>query len=139
MAASGTKQRSGREPRLSVDRVLDGAVALADEIGVEAFTIRKLADALDVKPMTIYHHVPNKDAILDGMVDRVFAEIDLPPDRSGLEDRHAPPLPCRPGGAEPPPVGGAAHGVPDQPRARDARAITMPCSAACVAAGSRWR
>ncbi len=52
---------------------------LADRIGVDAFTIRKLADALDTKPMTIYHHVPSKEAILDGMVDRVFAEIDRPP------------------------------------------------------------
>lgn len=44
-----------------------------------SFTIRRLADELGVKPMTIYHHVPNKEAIIDGMVDRVFAEIDLPP------------------------------------------------------------
>jgi AcrR family transcriptional regulator len=59
--------------------VLLGAVALADRIGIEAFTIRKLATELDVKPMTIYHHVPNKEAILDGMVDIVFGEIDNPP------------------------------------------------------------
>ena len=68
-----------KKQRLSAERVLDGAVALADEIGVEAFTLRKLAQALDTKPMTIYHHVPNKEAIIDGMVDRVFAEIDRPP------------------------------------------------------------
>ncbi len=65
--------------RLTRDRVLDGAVALADRVGMEGFTIRKLATQLDVKPMTIYHHVPNKEAIIDGMVDRVFSEIDLPP------------------------------------------------------------
>ncbi|WP_299443848.1 TetR/AcrR family transcriptional regulator [uncultured Phycicoccus sp.] len=65
--------------RLTADRVLDGAMALADLIGTDALTIRKLADALDTKPMTIYHHLPSKDAILDGMVDRVFAEIDRPP------------------------------------------------------------
>ncbi len=65
--------------RLTADRVLDGAMALADEIGVDPLTIRRLADALDTKPMTIYHHLPNKEAILDGMVDRVFAEIDRPP------------------------------------------------------------
>jgi AcrR family transcriptional regulator len=46
---------------------------------MDAFTIRKLADAIDVKPMTIYHHVPSKEAIVDGMVDAVFAEIDRPP------------------------------------------------------------
>lgn len=65
---------------LTPERVLAGALELADEIGIDAFTIRKLADHLGVKPMTIYHHVPNKEAILDGIVDLVFAEIDLPPE-----------------------------------------------------------
>jgi AcrR family transcriptional regulator len=67
------------KPPLTPDRVIHGAVALADEIGIDAFTIRKLADAIDVKPMTIYHHLPNKEAIIDGMVNQVFSEIDLPP------------------------------------------------------------
>jgi AcrR family transcriptional regulator len=58
--------------------VLSGAVALADEIGIDEMTIRRLAEALDVKPMTIYHHVPNKEAIIDGMVDLVFSEIRQP-------------------------------------------------------------
>jgi AcrR family transcriptional regulator len=65
---------------LSEDRVLQGALELADEIGIEAFTMRRLAAALGVKPMTIYHHVPSKEEILDGIVDRVFAEIALPPE-----------------------------------------------------------
>ena len=64
---------------LSPSRVLAGAVALADKIGIESFTIRKLATELDVKPMTIYHHIASKEAILDGMVDIVFGEIDEPP------------------------------------------------------------
>ena len=63
---------------LSRERVLDGAVELTDEIGIEAFTIRRLAAALDVKPMTIYHHVPSKEQIIDGMVDIVFDQIGLP-------------------------------------------------------------
>ncbi len=66
-------------PPLTQERVIEGAVALADTIGVDALTIRKLAVELDVKPMTIYHHVPSKEAIIDGMVDLVFREIDLPP------------------------------------------------------------
>ena len=66
-------------PTLTRERVLSGAVELADEIGIEALTIRKLAAALGVKPMTIYHHVASKDEILDGMVERVFSEIELPP------------------------------------------------------------
>jgi AcrR family transcriptional regulator len=66
-------------PSLSRDRVLESAVALADEIGIEALTIRKLAAAMGTKPMTIYRHIPSKEEIVDGMVDRVFAEIERPP------------------------------------------------------------
>ncbi len=65
---------------LTEERVLDGAVALADRIGIAALTIRRLATELGVKPMTIYNHLPSKRAIVDGMVERVFAEIDLPPE-----------------------------------------------------------
>ena len=66
-------------PRLTASAVIEGAVALADEMGIERLTIRNLAEALGVKPMTIYHHVPNKEAIVDGMVDHVFGEIARPP------------------------------------------------------------
>lgn len=67
----------GRQP-LTPERVLQGAVDLADQIGVEALTMRRLADHLGVKPMSIYHHVPSKEKILDGMVDIIFDEIELP-------------------------------------------------------------
>lgn len=70
------KERTG----LSRDRVLQAAVALADEIGIEALTIRKLATHLEVGPMTLYHYVSSKDAIVDGMVEIVFSEIELPRD-----------------------------------------------------------
>ncbi len=69
----------GRRTGLSAEAVIDGAVALADRIGMESFTIRRLAEALGTRPMTIYHHVPGKEAIIDAMVDRVFSEIDRPP------------------------------------------------------------
>jgi len=77
----GTPRSTGRRRAagLTTERVIDGAVALADRNGTDALTIRKLADVLDVKPMTIYHYVPSKEAIIDGMVDQVFAEIALPP------------------------------------------------------------
>lgn len=65
--------------KLNAEQVIEGAVRLADRIGVDALTIRKIADEIDAKPMTIYHHVPNKNAIIDGMVDHVFSEISLPP------------------------------------------------------------
>ena len=70
---------SNDRPQMTPHLVLTGAVELADEIGIEAFTMRKLAAALGVKPMTIYHHVENKESIIDGMVDMVFSEIAPPP------------------------------------------------------------
>lgn len=72
---TGTKP--GR-PGLSRSLVLRGAVGIADAGGLGALTMRSLAVALEVKPMSIYHHVANKDDVLDGMVDIVFGEIDLP-------------------------------------------------------------
>ena len=69
---------TARRQRMTKERVLAGALELADRIGVAELTIRRLADALDSKPMTIYHHVPSKEEILDGIVDLVFAEIELP-------------------------------------------------------------
>jgi len=63
---------------LSRDRIVEAALSLADDVGMEAFTIRRLASALGVGPMTIYHYFPNKEAIIDAMVDAVFAEIGLP-------------------------------------------------------------
>ena len=65
-----------REP-LSRERVLAAAVALADAHGTEALTMRRLAEELGVEAMSLYHHVPNKEALLDGVVDLVFAEIAL--------------------------------------------------------------
>ncbi len=69
---------SAARPRLSRERVLQGAVAVADKGGIAALTIRSLAAELGVKPMSVYHHVANKDEILDGIVDIVFSEIELP-------------------------------------------------------------
>ena len=69
---------SAARPRLSRERVLQGAVAVADAGGIAALTIRSLANELGVKPMSVYHHVANKDEILDGIVDIVFSEIELP-------------------------------------------------------------
>jgi AcrR family transcriptional regulator len=69
---------SATRPRLSRERVLQGAVAVADAGGIAALTIRSLAAELGVKPMAVYHHVANKEEILDGIVDIVFSEIELP-------------------------------------------------------------
>ncbi|MDQ3957687.1 MAG: TetR/AcrR family transcriptional regulator [Actinomycetota bacterium] len=69
---------SGSRVPLSRDRVLRAAVALADEGGIESLSMRKLGHELGVVPMALYKHVSSKDDMLDGMVDVVFGEIDLP-------------------------------------------------------------
>jgi AcrR family transcriptional regulator len=74
-----TKSKTATRKPLSRERVLESAVALADEAGLEAFSMRALAQELGVVPMALYKHVANKDELLDGMVDSVFAEIELPP------------------------------------------------------------
>ena len=63
---------------LSRERVLTGAITVADVGGIGALTIRTLAQELGVKPMSVYHYVANKDEIIDGIVDLVYAEFDLP-------------------------------------------------------------
>ena len=68
-----------REP-LSRARALSTALALADAQGLGGVTMRRLAQELGIEAMSLYHHVANKEDILDGMVDMVFAEIDLPAD-----------------------------------------------------------
>jgi AcrR family transcriptional regulator len=66
-------------PRLSRERVLGAALALADAEGIEALTIRRLGHELGAGPMSLYYHVANKDEILDGIVDLVVSEMELPP------------------------------------------------------------
>ncbi len=63
---------------LSKERVLQTAVAIAAHDGLESLTMRKLAGELGVGAMSLYYYVPNKDELLDGMVDLVFAEVELP-------------------------------------------------------------
>ena len=70
-------ERTRRIP-LSRDRVLAAAVALADEVGIEALSMRRLAQELGVVPMALYKHVANKEELLDGMVDALVSEIDPP-------------------------------------------------------------
>lgn len=63
---------------LSKERVLRAGVALADREGLDALTMRRLGRDVGAGAMTLYHYVANKDDLLDGMVDVVFSEIDLP-------------------------------------------------------------
>ena len=76
--ATKPKSRSRRRLPLSKDRVLRAAIELADQGGIESLTMRKLGQELRVEAMSLYNHVANKDDIVDGIVDLVFSEIDLP-------------------------------------------------------------
>jgi AcrR family transcriptional regulator len=78
---SSTAERSAeptaaRRTPLTRDKVLRAAVDLADASGIETLTIRRLAEQVGVEAMSLYHHVPNKEAILDGIVDLVFQEVE---------------------------------------------------------------
>lgn len=77
MAKPTDPARRSRTP-LSRKRVLRAAAALADKNGIASLTMRKLGEAVGVEAMSLYNHVANKTELLDGMVDLVFSEIDLP-------------------------------------------------------------
>lgn len=70
--------KTHRRAPLSRDRVLRAAVVFADTSGIEALSMRSLAQQLGVVPMALYKHVASKEELLDGMVDVVVAEIDPP-------------------------------------------------------------
>lgn len=74
--AARTKPGGGTQAPLSKERVLRAAVSLADAHGIESLTMRNLAEALGVEAMSLYYHVANKEAILDGVVEVVMGEID---------------------------------------------------------------
>jgi AcrR family transcriptional regulator len=79
MTTTGAGRPAQRVP-LNRERVLHAAVVLADESGSESLSMRKLGEAVGVEAMSLYHHVANKVDLLDGMIDVVFGEIELPSD-----------------------------------------------------------
>ena len=132
-------ERPAGRPPLSRERVLRGAVAVADAGGIGALTIRSLASELGVKPMSVYHYVASKDEILDGIVDLVFSEIELPAAGGDWRSRDAPAGATRPAtrcGATPGRSGSWSRGpIP----ARRRCATTTRPSAPCAPRASRWR
>jgi AcrR family transcriptional regulator len=68
----------GRE-RLTRARILVAALRLVDDEGMAALSMRRLGAELGVDPMAVYHHVPGKDAVVSGLVEKVFSEMRLPP------------------------------------------------------------
>jgi AcrR family transcriptional regulator len=71
-------QRANHRGRLTREGVLDAAIKLADTGGLGSLSMRKLGHELGVEAMAIYHHFANKERVLDGIVDLVFDEIELP-------------------------------------------------------------
>ena len=85
MSSESTRRRRVGRPRggesgLTRQRILATALAMVDEHGLAALTMRRLASELGADPMSIYHHLPNKAAIVSGLVQAVFAELRLPTD-----------------------------------------------------------
>ncbi|MHA6694945.1 TetR/AcrR family transcriptional regulator C-terminal domain-containing protein [Homoserinimonas sp. A520] len=78
MARPSGKAGTATRSRLNRDRVLSTAIALADTAGIESLTMRRLGEELGVEAMSLYNHVANKEDLLNGMVDAVFSEIELP-------------------------------------------------------------
>ncbi len=74
----GLAEPSEERRPLSRQRILRTAVALADRDGLESLTMRRLADELGAGAMSLYHYVPNKERLIDGMIDVVFSEIEPP-------------------------------------------------------------
>jgi AcrR family transcriptional regulator len=78
MAQEAKTQRRRRAP-LTRARVLRAALALADKGGLEALSMRNVGKKLGVEAMSLYNHVANKDDLVDGLIDLVFSEIEVPP------------------------------------------------------------
>jgi AcrR family transcriptional regulator len=80
MTTPTTKSAKPAQRRLPLtrERVLAAALKLADQGGLEGLSMRKLGQALGVEAMALYYHFANKERVLDGIVDLVFGEIDLP-------------------------------------------------------------
>jgi TetR/AcrR family tetracycline transcriptional repressor len=77
---------TGRRP-LSRRRILEAAVRIVDGEGLEALSMRRLGAELGVEAMSLYNHVPNKEALLDGMVELLLGELRIPPEAEGWERR----------------------------------------------------
>jgi AcrR family transcriptional regulator len=82
MEQTSPKRTRASRAGLSREQVLDAALALVDQNGISALSMRRLGAELGVEAMTLYHYLPNKEAVLDGIVERVMAEAE-----SGLGDR----------------------------------------------------
>ncbi|WP_367135293.1 MULTISPECIES: TetR/AcrR family transcriptional regulator C-terminal domain-containing protein [Streptomyces] len=78
------KRNPGERAGLDREKILDAALALVDREGLKALSMRRLAAELGVEAMTLYHYLPSKDALLDGLVERVLTQaLPLPEGDAG--------------------------------------------------------
>jgi TetR/AcrR family tetracycline transcriptional repressor len=77
-APSAGRRKAGRPAITSRAEVLEAALRIVDEQGLERLTMRRLGAELGVDPMTVYHHIPDKAALFDGLIERVLSEIRIP-------------------------------------------------------------
>ena len=80
-------RRAGRRSALTRETILKAAMALADQSGLGAVSMRAVASRLGVTPMALYSHVPDKEALLDGLVERLLAELRPPEQDADWRDR----------------------------------------------------
>ena len=111
MATQTEPRPKARDP-LTRERVLRAAVDLADREGIQALTMRNLARELGAEAMSLYYHVDNKEAVLDGVVEVIMDEINKavglvegPPATEDWKSSDAQEDPRRQGGIDPPPMG----------------------------------
>jgi AcrR family transcriptional regulator len=81
--AQQSHPRADPRPPWTRQRVLRAAIDLADQDGIESLSMRKLSQQLGGAPMSLYNHIANKDDLLDGMIDALFSEVDLPDQEQG--------------------------------------------------------
>ena len=77
---------TGRRGQLSRTRILEAALKLVDQDGLEALTMRRLADRLKVDPMSLYNHLDSKEALLDGIAEALWNEVRLPAGHVGWKE-----------------------------------------------------
>ena len=109
-------RRPGRPARLSREAVLRAAVSVADEGGLDALTMQRVGEQVGAEAMSLYRHVRNKEDLLDGIVDLVYAEMELP-EPGRLAAGHARAGDLGSGGPPPASVGDQPDGVALEPGA----------------------
>ncbi len=121
------RRTRGPKPKLSVDAIVDAAVAVADAEGLDAVSMRRIGQELGVGAMSLYRYVPGKEELLDLMLERVNAPVEDERARRRLADGHGDAGPRHVGRCTPPTRGCRWSTRPGRCSAR------TPCAACDIA------